>query len=549
MEKNKKQVAKISVFITSIFIIFISISYAFINLTLQGTKRQVIQAGTLSLRLEEYSEITITDALPMYDEVGMIQEEAYDFELINDSSYDTNYQIIMAPVETGTLALSDIRYGLVKDGVTKIDYLSNLEDYIIDEGTITGGDSYSYTMRLWIRYDLEEITQIQTKFMSFRMNLKASQEVEESEVNLKEVLSTKAQTPTTVMFNYTSEGVDPMDVANIEATNGVYVLDDDDGESYFYRGIADNLVQFGNYGSDYYVYAYGGYEFVTLAACKAYNSSCAESNKTLKYQAGTPMYWRVVRINGDDTIRMIYSGTTPDASGVDTAVGFSRYSTGYNSDGSTAYTVGRNSSETNSMAKDAVDAWYSSAFSGTVYENDIVTGKFCSDSSGYEKLSTYISTFAAGSGMYVFNSFKNNYGNIIQTKDSSPSFKCPETTASYGGSYNLKAGLLTLDELTAAGGQAINNTSYYLYDGTVDESNGIGFWTMTPTGYTTDSLTRAIVNESNPLVATSYNSGYLVYGQLVTTDLLIRPVINLRADIRFVGRTDGSVLTPYEVVR
>ena len=75
-EKNKKrQVAKISVFITSIFVIFMSITYAFITQTLTGTKEVVINAGVLDLVLEEENAITISNALPMYDEVGKIQEQ------------------------------------------------------------------------------------------------------------------------------------------------------------------------------------------------------------------------------------------------------------------------------------------------------------------------------------------------------------------------------------------------------------------------------------------------------------------------------------------
>ena len=66
MDNNKKQTIKITMFITSIFIIFMSVSFAFINLTLQGTKRQVIQAGTLSLELDEdENNLTIQNAHPI----------------------------------------------------------------------------------------------------------------------------------------------------------------------------------------------------------------------------------------------------------------------------------------------------------------------------------------------------------------------------------------------------------------------------------------------------------------------------------------------------
>ncbi len=46
MKKRNQQIAKISVFITSLFVIFLSVTYAFINLTIGEEKRQVITAGS-----------------------------------------------------------------------------------------------------------------------------------------------------------------------------------------------------------------------------------------------------------------------------------------------------------------------------------------------------------------------------------------------------------------------------------------------------------------------------------------------------------------------
>ena len=50
---KKKQILKISILIISIFTILFSLSYAFINIRLQGEKKQVLSAGELSLELEE----------------------------------------------------------------------------------------------------------------------------------------------------------------------------------------------------------------------------------------------------------------------------------------------------------------------------------------------------------------------------------------------------------------------------------------------------------------------------------------------------------------
>ena len=44
MDKNTVQVAKISIFITSVFVIFLSVTYAFINVQLTGTKKHIINS-------------------------------------------------------------------------------------------------------------------------------------------------------------------------------------------------------------------------------------------------------------------------------------------------------------------------------------------------------------------------------------------------------------------------------------------------------------------------------------------------------------------------
>ena len=113
-EKNKKrQIAKISVFITSIFVIFMSITYAFITQTLTGTKQVVVNAGVLDLVLEEENAITISDAYPMYDQVGMIQEEVFNFRLVNKTSNKTDYVLKLNDITTGDkLDTSIVKYGL-----------------------------------------------------------------------------------------------------------------------------------------------------------------------------------------------------------------------------------------------------------------------------------------------------------------------------------------------------------------------------------------------------------------------------------------------------
>jgi len=272
-EKQKKiQVAKISVFITSIFVIFLSVTYAFINLTLQGTKKQVITAGTLELDLiEDENNITLTNALPMYDEVGMIQEP-FTFRLKNKGTTNVNYTLklvditnevvrkcsdlgeittsspaecrkveypqslreealnlcksfydtvtteeecLNANIEDGApytafedfiddgiyygvfadtrtlvetypdntfepikLETSIVKYYLTKNGTGTPALLSTLTDGQVDSGTIAGGETIEYTLRLWIDSDVTYNDEISGQSLSYRIDVEVSQNIE-----------------------------------------------------------------------------------------------------------------------------------------------------------------------------------------------------------------------------------------------------------------------------------------------------------------------------------------------------------------------------------
>jgi len=176
-EKQKKiQVAKISIFITSIFVIFLSVTYAFINVTLQGTKKQVITAGTLELDLiEDENNISISNALPMYDEVGMIQEP-FTFRLINNGDDSVNYRLKLADITIGDkLSKSIVKYGLTKEETDTINLLSTLSNRVIDEGVINGKETINYKLRLWIDSNVTDNNKISGKSLKYRIEVEAGQ--------------------------------------------------------------------------------------------------------------------------------------------------------------------------------------------------------------------------------------------------------------------------------------------------------------------------------------------------------------------------------------
>jgi len=177
-KRKKRQIAKISVFITSVFVIFLSVTYAFINMTVTGTKRQVITSGNLQIELEEDNAITLTNAIPTYDEVGMIQD-SFNFRLVNKTSEDTNYIVKLVDITDASkekLDTSIVKYGLTKDGVSTTNLLSTLTDNQIDSGTINGNQTIHYSLRLWINSTVTDNNSIKDKMLSYRIDAEVRQD-------------------------------------------------------------------------------------------------------------------------------------------------------------------------------------------------------------------------------------------------------------------------------------------------------------------------------------------------------------------------------------
>ena len=340
------------------------------------------------------------------------------------------------------------------------------------------------------------------------------------------------------MFNYSSNGLYYYygGVLNNPdyITNGLYINVDDDGTTYYYRGNVDNNnVEFGEYESDYYVYQYNGMYFQSLEACQKYNSSCSESNRVKLANAGDKMYWKIVRVNGDGSLRLIYNGTstTPDNSDLahSYAVGVTSYNLEYNDSKYTGYTYDRNTNETDSFIKKEVDTWYKNALGNTVYDAMVNGGRFCSDSSGYKPASEY------GFSDSDFNVFAS-YGRLAMagpgiafSKPNTPTLKCPSTSESYGGSYRLKAGLITADELVLAGESMMVLGNSYLNPGSSD----MGYWSMSPAVFDID-------------YAGVWLEDFVLYGDYVNGNSAVRPVINVTTDNGFTSG-DGTAENPYVI--
>ena len=349
------------------------------------------------------------------------------------------------------------------------------------------------------------------------------------------------QEETTNMFNYASNGNYVSSITEggpqygnepSQVTTGLYSMEDEDGTSYYFRGaIENNNVQFGEYESDYYVYQGNnltGRYYQSQSSCQEAGNNICTAVKLAS--AGDKMYWKIIRINGDGSLRLIYNGTNPNNPTSTNLVNSyeirrAPYNLSYNDPKYSGYTYDNG---TDSFIKREVDTWYNNTLGSSSYDAYVTTGRFCSDSSGYQAETDYgfpdmgdVNVFASydrlGQGM-------NNY-----TKSNTPTLICPVTSESYGGSYRLKAGLITADELALAGENLDVEGNSYLNIGT----NGFWYRSMTPAGFGDDG-------------ALVWNEGSVLYSASVYGHGAVRPVINVTTNNGFASGS-GTVSDPYVI--
>ena len=235
--------------------------------------------------------------------------------------------------------------------------------------------------------------------------------------------------------------------------------------------------------------------------------------------------WRIVRINGDGSMRLIYDGSTCHANGTSTedsiAVASVAYNTSYNQSNYVGWTYTGTSQRTlggtASNAKTQLESWYSSNIgNNTTYVSKIADGKYCNDRDVASGSSWNIN------GNPFYYAGHDRLYNEYQSK-----LSCNSSDV-----YMLKVGLITADEVTMAGSKwTSGNSLYYLY-------NGQYYWTMSPYDWSTSGYAQVFYVDS---------TGYLYSGYVHRATRGLRPVINLKADTIFNKDGKGTLEKPYVV--
>lgn len=165
----------------------------------------------------------------------------------------------------------------------------------------------------------------------------------------------------------------------------------------------------------------------------------------------------------------------------------------------------------NNKVLNYLQQWYENNINAKGLDKYVVVSTFCNDTSNY---------------INNYHTYYNGYARLITGK--APDLVCPETNASYGGTYKQKIGLITADEVALAGGlYNANNLSYFLY-------SGESFYTLTGLEYFNNSANMFIVNNNGMLSSSKVDQ---VYG--------IRPVISINADVTVNGA--GTLSNPYTI--
>ena len=272
-------------------------------------------------------------------------------------------------------------------------------------------------------------------------------------------------------------------------------------------------------------------------------------NVTNNYVLFADKYWRIVRINGDGTVRVIYDGTSAHANGEsseDRQIGTSAFNSSDNDNAYVGYMYGVTGASTyaethantnDSTIKTYIDNWYKTNILGTANEQYLADNVFCNDRSisSYKPNSRYnnlgygtnVTAYRWVVGPWERGGYNSSMKLICPQKNDA--FTVSDTTNG-NAVLTYPVGLLSTDEIVLAGGLGWENSGYYLYSGQT-------WWASSP-GYFYYDIRSAVV-------LCVYSDGRAHCDDFAGSTYGVRPVFNLKADALAQG--SGTASDPYRI--
>ena len=252
--------------------------------------------------------------------------------------------------------------------------------------------------------------------------------------------------------------------------------------------------------------------------------------------SGDDIYWRIIRINGDGSIRMIYSGITPPTESTkvikttDTSLGKSPFNANYDSAEYVGYmyTIGQqHGTSKSSDVKTYLEDWFANYTDLNSNDTKITDQTFCNDRTASTSDVTYSTTDYTTLTSWTSTGTTYYYGakGRVWNNPVSPDYICPvasdkftTTTAKGNGKLSYPVGLISADEITFAGLPAgKTNNSFYLYTGDY-------YWAGSPDGFDDSYSIEFFVYVDGRLLNTyvNYNRG-------------VRGVVSLSSESKLLG--------------
>ena len=602
-----------------LLIAVIGISYAAFNYSGIGQKLNTITTGAITMNYTESTNIiSMSNALPTTDTTGkkrLNSGEYFDFTVKSSITGDTdiNYEIAAKEENGNTFSGQNIKFYLTKvnsDGTEEeamppktysedptgnvyTGRPSDMMSLFVGNLNQQGDTEIKYRLRLWV--DESYNPQDDNGGLVYKVKVNVYGQTSDTVAKVEDtyckdngfntlsdcmlVMNNHEISVESAKTNINAKGTP--DFSKTATTDeGLFMAEDDEGDSYYYRGAVKN-----NYVS------FAGYT------------------------------WRIIRRNGDGSIRMIYAGKTTSDTGTATNIGNSVFNEKYwdptyvgykynekfslhENNGTTGYNWFANTSKYNFGTGYTFDETTKKfTLTGTTKQltwkdnsDEIVSGKLysCLNTScnvvykitGYSNDTTMIvqpisyssDSYADAVTNNTNNTMKNtldtlyknnltsytsyladetfcndrsiNWGNGYLTpptttygayerlyEKKAPSLKCAQDNDKFkvsneSAKLDYPISLITADEVAMAGGVwNTANSNYYLY-------NGQYFWTLSPANF-----------ESYSSVAQVWRvlpSGSLNPWGYVSNLYSVRPVISLRADIQII-KGDGTALNPFAI--
>ena len=266
-------------------------------------------------------------------------------------------------------------------------------------------------------------------------------------------------------------------------------------------------------------------------------------NTTNNWVKFANLYWRIIRTNYDESIRLLYVGTSPDTTNGN--IGESAFNISSNSPKYVGYKYGEDTSldtirnnTTDSTIKTTIDTWY---------KNNLINyTKFLSTSAVYcndRSLGTGQTYSASSSSSFNFAPY---YRMDYDTKGAkaNPSYNCRDIRDAFSvnntsAKLDFPIGLMTADEIAFAGGVASvkMNTPYAWF---ISNSAGTQvssyWWSLSPSGWNGYGSVAWFWHSNNAILGYNY----------IDCTFAVRPAISLKS-CNLISGGDGSANNPYVI--